>query len=161
MRQALIAQDKAIRAELQEVADQYATAIRAKHEAVVRDWTHRVKFQKRVSVSRRQVSATVWATGQHRKLYQWIDKGTQPYLILPRRAPYLTFRAGYDARTQAVARFNAGTGRHYGAWRRKRAVRHPGIRARKFSETFNQEILPDFRRDVENAIRRGLRRRKG
>jgi hypothetical protein len=162
IRQRLIQQDKAVREELALVAEIHAELLVSKHEAVVRDWTRRPFFKPFVYVSKRQIISDVTVTGKHAKLYLWTDKGTKPHLIQPKqKGGHLTFQTGYSARTKPVAKFNVGTGRKFGAWRRVRVVHHPGTKARKFSETFNKETLPDLRREISNAIRRGLRRRKG
>ena len=158
MRRRIFQQDKALRAELQAVAETYTDLLQSKHEAVVRDWTHRPKFQGKTYVSKRQILSTVYPVGGNAKYYLWTDKGTKPHDIRPKRARYLKFQVGYDARTAPGAKSGVGTGRKFGAWRSALVIHHPGTKARKFSEKFNKDILPDMRKDIENAIRRALRR---
>lgn len=162
LRQRLYQQDKQLQADLKAVAETYALQLRSQHESVVRDWVHRTTFRHRVSVSKRQVQSIVYPTGKHAKLYQWVDEGTKAHLIKPKKkGGLLRFRLGYSARTSPIAKFNVGTGRASGRWTSARIVHHPGTKARQFSKTFNRDVLPEMRRDIENAIRRALRRAKG
>lgn len=158
MQRRLIAQDKALKEELQAVAEQYSIEVRGKHEAVVRDWTHRPPFKSSVYVSKRQVQAQVWPAGKNAKFYKWVDRGTKEHDILPKKFNYLKFQTGYSTRTATAAKFNVGNGRKFGAWRSIRVVHHPGTKARRFSEIFREDVLPAFRKDVENAMRRALRK---
>lgn len=162
LRQRLFQQDKLLQTELRAVAETYALQLRSQHESVVRDWVHRPTFRHGVYASKRQVLSIVYPTGKHAKLYQWVDEGTKAHVIKPKRAGgLLKFQRGYSARTSPVARFNVGTGRASGRWTSARIVRHPGTKARQFSKTFNRDVLPEMRRNIENAIRRALRRAKG
>ncbi len=161
IRRRLIQQDNQVRAELTAVVKQHTDILVRKYNAVVRDWTRRPYINPFMYVSKRLLIADITVSGKNAKYFIWTDKGTKAHIIQPKVASTLTFQTGYDARTQPVAKFNVGTGRRHGAWRRMKMVRHPGTKPRDFSKTFNQETSPAFRRDVENAIRRGLRRKKG
>ena len=72
----------------------------------------------------------------------------------------MAFRTEYRPRTLPVARAHVGPGKASGPWRRPKAVQHPGIDARLFSETVEKRTRPQFQRRVELLFRR-LERRKG
>lgn len=132
----------------------------SKHRAVVRDWTHKPSFVSSTTVRPNQVSVRVRVAGQHKKIYRWVDEGTNgPYIIKPRDPNgRLAFQTGHEARTAPVAKYNQGTGESTGDLVMPKQVVHPGIQKREFSKTFSKQIKPAMRQAVERAIRRGLRR---
>lgn len=161
LRQFMVETDRQVQVGLVEEGRATGRRLVNKHKAVVSDWSPpKPSFSFRVTSKRGFVRVTVFPRGASRQKYRWLDLGTKgPYLIAALVKPYLVFQYGYSAKTAPGGKFNVGTGGTTGGWAKKKVITHPGIPARKFSETFNEEELPVFRRNVNNMFRRVLRRK--
>lgn len=160
LRQFMVETDRQAQAGLVEEGRATGRRLVNKHKPVVSNWEgDKPTFSYRVTINPGSVRVTVFPRGAGRQKYRWVDLGTKPYSISILFKKWLTFRYGHMAKTAPVAQFNVGTGGFSGGWRKKKTVFHPGVRARKFSETFNEEELPVFRRNVNNMFRRVLRRK--
>lgn len=125
-----------------------------KYQKVTQPWSSNSKprFEAQTFVGKDSVQVRVRVAGRNKRIFRYVDEGTKgPYIITARRGKYLRFRGGYDARTQPVARYNVGTGGATGAWVQKQQVTHPGIKARKFTEKFEDEIRPDIVEGIKRA----------
>lgn len=145
--------------ELKTALEEPAKSLTTKHRRVVGSWSKPNKpiFSYRITVGEKSVRLTVFPKGAGRQKYLWIDRGTKPFVIRPKNGKYLTFQAGYSPRTRPTARYNTGNGGRSGRFVRAQKVNHPGIAARKFSETFAKQILPDMQETIENSFRRAAR----
>jgi hypothetical protein len=164
-RVAILRQANLARAELANAMNEFGQLLLAKHEEAVRPWTEQPRFVMTTTFTPKLLVVHVEPTGPFAERWLWIDKGTGTYG--PKRAPYiiqakpgkrLIFQTGYSAKTEPIANANAGDGSRSGPWVSTQLVIHPGIRPRKFSEKFIEDLKPDFRRIMENAFRRALRR---
>lgn len=171
LRQQLIERDKNVRSELRTEVSNTSQEMKDYLSDVTSSWEHKPQFRRVMVVSATVIRASVQAVGRNRKIFGYVDKGTgkygpkgASYQIKPKTAPVLKFRAGYDARSRPPAgpgsapRANVGTGKAIGGWVSAKTVTHPGIRPRKFAESFEKQLQPDFRRRVNNALRRAARR---
>lgn len=136
------------------------------HKAVVSDWSkpeHKPNFRRnRLQTPNYLAMKVHLGKKKGDMIYRWVDKGTKPYLI-PKFGPApagkpLRFRTGYEARTRPVAKYRQGRGVATGPWVSTYRVHHPGIRARKFGETFNADIRPVFRQQIDSGFRRLARK---
>lgn len=95
------------------------------------------------------------------KVYEYLDKGTKPHIIRPKRAKRLHFFAsGFVAKTR-VGILNARAGRK--ATKDEtfaQEVHHPGIRARKWSKLVRERSKLRFQRNIQKAIKLALARKK-
>lgn len=73
------------------------------------------------------------------KIYGYVDKGTPPHPIYPRRARVLSFRGGYKAKTRPGV-IGASGGGASGARVFAKVVRHPGNAPRNFSVVIRERI---------------------
>lgn len=171
LRQWVIEKDKTVRRELRVEVEGTSQELKNYLTDVTAKWEHQPKFRRVMVVSATLIKASVQAVGKNKAIFGYVDKGTGKYgakgvayKIKPKSQPVLKFRAGYDARSRPSAgpgsapRANVGTGKAIGGWVSTKEVTHPGIRPRKFAETFEQKLQPTFRRRVSNAIRRAARR---
>lgn len=171
LRQWLIQKDKDVQRELRQVVQNTAQEAKNYLTDVTASWEHKVQFRRVMVVSATVIRASVQAVGRNKDIFGYVDKGTgkygprgAAYKIKPKTQPVLKFRAGYDARSRPPAgpgsapRPNVGTGKAIGGWVSTKEVTHPGIRPRKFAESFEKQLQPDFARRVSNAIRRAARR---
>jgi hypothetical protein len=171
LRRWVISVDKDVRRELRQVVQNTAQELKDYLTGVTAKWEHKPKFRRVMVVRPTLIRASVQAVGKNSDIFGYVDRGTgkygargAAYKIKPVNAPALKFRAGYDARSRpsdgpgSAPRANVGTGKAIGGWVTTKEVTHPGIRPRKFAETFEQKLQPNFRRRVSNAIRRAARR---
>lgn len=122
-------------------------------------WRRKVDFKETLTLDRLYIEVLIRPTGPNVKIFQYVDLGTKgPYLIPKVLVPgrMLHFQVGYSARTMPIAQYNKGSGQHFGAWVSKAQVVHPGIKARKFLETFMKELIPSLQVRVQTEITNGL-----
>lgn len=102
------------------------------YKKTTRTWKHKPVFLKR----RRSRGVEVYTTDD---IYKWIDRGTRPHIIEAKNAPMLVFRGPYRAATKirVIGSINAMTGNN---WARKFSVRHPGTKARHFTDEITKRI---------------------
>lgn len=134
-------------------------------EDVVSDWDTHVNFAIKVKVTQAAIRAEIVPTGKGKRVFGYVDKGTPAHIIRAKGArrrrggsSLLAFQTGYESRTLPVAVAHAGSGRAFGQWAFAKEVHHPGTKARLFSETIHKKTEPEFRRTVENLMRRLARR---
>lgn len=159
LRQALL--DTRVRAhnEVAQEMREIGRDLRSKHKAVVSDWTHQPDFAANTTMEPHLLSVDIKVRGQHKKIWRYVDEGTRPHLIMPKKAGgRLVFQLGYSPRTTPIANAHVGTGMASGAWRSPQMVNHPGTVARQFGTEIAKLYTPEFRRRIENAFRRANRR---
>lgn len=166
LRRALIRYDKAIRAELRAESYQTAKDVERWLKIATRTWSpaNKPKFKIRVTIKPLFTLIEINPDGQKSNVFIYVDQGTglygdkkQAYLITPKEpGGMLKFRTGYSAKTAPVAKINVGTGQATGDWVSTPEVLHPGIKGRKFTDTVINELKPDFRRRINNALRRAV-----
>ena len=159
-RQKLLALDRDARKELIEVINETGENLVNRNRGVVQAWNHKPKFTYVVTLARDYLEVIVVPTGRFARIWKFVDQGTKgPYFIPKFPLPYpLRFRLGYIARTQPIAKANAGSGVRVGRFVSKIQVVHPGIEGRHFSREYDEEEKALFRRNVENAFRRLIRK---
>lgn len=155
-RQKLIQTDRDLRKELGKAAQEAGKILKRDHEKVVSMWNHKPKFGYVYKVSGNEISANVYAYGANKKIWFWVNDGTKPHIIRPKRSKYLKFRTGYKPRT-ARGGFG-GPGKADGPWVSAKEVKHPGIKAREFTKLIVSRARPRFRRLTEAAFRKAIRR---
>ncbi len=164
-RRAAAARMRAARRELRAEMERHGRAVKREFEDIVSDWKpeHRPQFTVERKLSARELRVVVrpYKRRKASRIFGWVDRGTRSYTIRPKRRNKrgrLAFRTGYAPRTQPVARAHVGPGKASGPWVMPKKVRHPGIRARKFSESIGKRTEKAFRRRIENVFRRMARR---
>lgn len=156
LRKRLVEADKTLRKELKKVAQDTARVLKRDHERVVANWSHKVKFGYIYQVDKNLISANIYAYGANRHIWFFVNDGTKPHIIRPKRAKFLKFRTGYSPRT-ARGGFG-GPGTSSGPWVSAAQVRHPGSAARNFTADISKRAAPRFRRETEKAFRKAIRR---
>lgn len=162
LRQAIARKDNAFRAEARGVLESTGGALVRRHQEVTREWSNKPRFIPKLIIKANFMSVEVKVDKRRKKeaeIWGYVDRGTEPHIIRPRRrGGKLFFRTGYSARTAPIAKFGQGDGRSRGSFVSKDEVHHPGNKARLFTKTFSNEAAPKFRRAIENALRRAMRR---
>lgn len=87
--------------------------------------------------------------------YTWVDEGTKPHAIRPKKARFLRFRPGDAIRNEIARRQSMGAASDVAVY--TKAVQHPGIRPRNITERVmlrrEKEIINALESAVEKAIR--------
>jgi hypothetical protein len=91
--------------------------------------------------------------GTDDEVYGYVDQGTRPHVIRPRRGRFLRFQAGARAKTTPGSLSSGGGGG--GTTTFRRGVNHPGTKARGFSELIAKRaegrVLDEVTRQLRKA----------
>lgn len=128
-------------------------------EEVVENWDNKPQFAGASIVDPNEIKLFVEPFGPNAKYWEWTSRGTRPHIIRARRVPFLIFRDTYEPKTTPGPPPTwGGPGTSSGDYVRKKEVQHPGTTPRHFEEYVANRVVNDFRRIVENAIKRGIRK---
>lgn len=161
--------------QVSKVGDQHVR----EREKVTANFETDIEFSRKVSVTEKQVTLTVFVKNDKTPvnednasftvgdLWNALDKtGIRPHAI-PKRpdAKVLRFQWGgpgsYNPKTRPIAR-SGGPGSSSGPFiYRKRLKEHPGFKPRKFSEAINKRLRRQFEQAVDRGFRVGSNRAKG
>jgi hypothetical protein len=127
-------------------------------DGVVSDWDHKPEFKARAFIASDYIKVNVYPAGSHKKIWEYVSRGTRPHLI-PKSGPgMLAFMLGYSARTKPRGKAHVGSGTASGP---KvvgvMQVHHPGNEAREFEEVIAEENKAWYSREMNNAWRRIIR----
>lgn len=126
-----------------------AEAVKAEFDLTTATWEHRVTF-----TIAEQGDALVVGTDD--EIYGYVDKGTKPHVIVPRRGRALRFAAGGRPKT-TPGRITSGAGAKGGVVVIRPRVDHPGTKARDFQgqiyKRWRRGVQPYIRRAIEEALR--------
>lgn len=165
-RQQLLSRFKDMQREVKQSSQSFKRTAVKEFERVVENpggkpWQHKPKFVGGVFITPNgdKISLVVEPIGPDAKYWEWTSRGTKPHIITARNAPTLYFRGSYDAKTKAGnPPTYGGSGKSSGAYVRKLEVQHPGTTPRLFEEAIGKTLQREWKRTVENAIRRGVRK---
>jgi hypothetical protein len=146
-------------------------------EKIVANWEHKPQFKARKSVGRGGIVLYVYPTGPNAVYWIWTSRGTKKHKIRPKtqrrfaagapegrggqfrkRAKLLAFPTGYVPKTTPRGPGYGGPGTATGPTVFAVEVDHPGTKARHFEEAWARWAKTWFRREIENAMRRGAKR---
>lgn len=144
---------------------EHGNTLKAEFQGIVSDWEHQPDFVVETKVTASAIAVEVRPRKRRKAsdIFGWVDKGTKPHVIRPKRSNKrgrLAFRLGYSALTRPIARAHVGTGQANGPFVMPAEVHHPGTTPRRFSETVQQRTYPAFRKLIESTFRR-MARQKG
>jgi hypothetical protein len=114
------------------------------------------KFDIAIGLDSRDAILLVGPAGSQKGAEKWIwlDEGTKPHPIRAKNAPNLIFRHGSGFRPKTkVQTFASFPGANKGPWVSKKRVIHPGIKARKWSETIQRKRRNPFVKRIARAAR--------
>ena len=122
-----------------------------------RTWKDKPTFEFRYANARSmgsgQQGAYVHVWTNHQK-WNWANEGTRPHVIRARRAPMLVFAVGGRPKTKP-GRIAAGPGKKGNKVIRKKAVQHPGGKARDFTGQITEKLRPVWNRTMRAAWLKG------
>lgn len=132
------------------------------HERITNEWDgEKPVFKARKVVNKDAIAVYVWATGGKGKdKWKWLTEGTKPHKIRPKKpGGVLAFPSGYTPRTRPGAGGQyKGPGKSSGDTVFAKEVDHPGNKPRPFPKVIARWAKPKFVKQINNAIRRGIRR---
>lgn len=140
-----------VRRELREAVDHSANLVHYDFKRTIRTWRRKPYFRK--SGPRETIGKIEATVSTDSEIYFFVEGGTTPHIIRPRRATHLRFQTGYRAKTR-VGVVGSRPGGKFGPYTTRKVVRHPGFPSRQFSEL----IARNRARNVENLTRLALRR---
>ncbi len=130
-----------VRLELLNALGREGTAIKQEYEKTVRTWQHKPKFEQQISLAKGEAAVLV---GTDDKVFGYVDLGTRPHIIVPKRAGLLRFQSGYKAKT-APGVIGSSAGGKFGSVVYSRIVHHPGTVARNFSKIIQNADKSHFK----------------
>lgn len=132
----LIADPTRLAAAMKNTLKQVALASVADFKVTTQTWRHQPKFQTRIG----PFGAAVFTLDQR---YQWINNGTNPYIIRPKRASRLRFTVPFRAKT-IPGKIRSRKGSRGKNVVYAKVVHHPGIAARNFDEAIQTKWQKEF-----------------
>lgn len=122
------------------------------------NWNSPPSFKTDIGGNTNQLVMTVGPVGAQAAKYTRIDFGTPARVIYPRKpGGVLKYQRGYMAST-VPGTLRSRTARRSGKFVYKKYVHYPGIQARYFSKQVYKKMRPEFRRRMENLVKREARR---
>lgn len=119
----------------------------------VSSWDTKVYFQVKLDV----VKGTVQVTTRSR-IYRFVNEGTKPHIITPKKKKVLRFMSGYSAKTRPGFIGSSGGGSS-GSPVFSQVVHHPGVKARNFTKKISVKWAYTFesgmKADIAKAVRGG------
>lgn len=134
----------------EKAAQQTAGLVLQDFRSTTRTWKHKPKFD--ITITNQGGDYTIGA-GTDDPIYMWVSEGTKPHTIRAKRSPYLIFQGGYRAKTRVgIIGSNEGGRDPNGEWFRKKQVKHPGFKGRRFikliqsrrQKTLEQRMRQEF-----------------
>lgn len=122
-----------------------AEAVKLDFELTTQGWKHKVTF------TITEVGDTDLAVGTDDEIWKWVDEGTKPHDIVARNGALLRIPTGGAAKT-IPGRLTSGAGARGSVIIFRKRVRHPGTKARRFT----QEIQKRWTRGVQPFIRAAI-----
>jgi len=143
----------------QKVVNQQAARLQQDGENIRRDfekttatWNHKPRFEVNLLRTASQMTVYVYTDDE---IYQYVDKGTRPHVIRPRRAKALRFQWGgpgsYKAKT-SVGVISSRAGGSSGPEVLFKHVTHPGTAARNFTEVIQKKWAPKLTKALQDIV---------
>lgn len=152
--------EKKVRAAMEDELRLIIGDSRSYHDKVVARWGNKPKWRRMFLFGNTRLVGRL--VSSNAKIWRYVDEGTgrhgprkRAYYIYPKlETGLLFFRTGYKAKTKPIAKYNAGAGKAFGPLVSRPFVLHPGIKPRKFTETFADKLRKGFKKRIQNAIQR-------
>jgi hypothetical protein len=143
--------DEAFKAAIQAAAKEVADEMVLDFRETTRPWKHKVKFEEVIAVDP-NVEILV---GTDDEVFGFVNNGTKPHAIFPRKAKALAFQWGgkgsYRPKTKPKV-IGSTPGGPSGPKVALPYVQHPGTDAREFDVTIEKKWKPRFKRLMEAAM---------
>lgn len=146
--------DKDMRLELLNGLRTVARAVERDYKETVKTWERKPEFETIISLRGGKAEFLV---GTSDLIYKYVDEGTKPHPIFPKKAKFLRFQSGYQAKTTPGIIGSKAGGRS-GSEVFSRGVMHPGSKPRKFSELINKKYKSRFKDKMHDSMKRAAKK---
>lgn len=120
-------------------------------EKTTKTFEHGVEFE----VTRIDGEAKGWGVSTDDEIWNWIDQGTPPHIIVPVNAPMLRFNQPFVPKTR-VRNINSYKGEIGTMEVVAQEVHHPGVEAREFTEVIVERWQPKVGPRVRKKMNEGI-----
>lgn len=127
-----------------------ARLVERDYESTVRTWSSKNKPKFDVITAELDGDYLVTA-GTDSLLCMWVDEGTKPHIIRPRRSRFLRFRVGGRAKTTPNV-IGSQAGSQGDSWRTADFVLHPGTRARNFTKKIKERRQKTVEQEISQSV---------
>ena len=117
-------------------------------QSTVSSWSNKPKFDVTITKTGNDYSVTA---GTDDVIYGYVNNGTKPHDIKPRRSKYLRFSSGYVAKTR-VGIIGSIPGGAFGSDMFSKGVFHPGFPGRKFVDAIQKRRQVTTEQEISQAI---------
>lgn len=117
-------------------------------EATVRTWSTKPTFDLTITEKGGDYSVTA---GTDSEIYKFVDSGTKPHQIKPKRSKYLRFSSGFKAKTRPSI-IGSQDGGSFGDAIYSKGVKHPGTKARQFTKVIATRRQKTVEQEISQAI---------
>lgn len=119
-------------------------------QKTVATWDHEVKFQTQISLK----GGPTVLVGTDDELYGLVSRDSPEHDISPKDPDgFLAYKTGFTPKSKPGVIGSFAGGKH-GTYTRRKKVRHPGHKGRKFDETIAKLWEPRFKKMAEDAMKR-------
>ncbi len=142
--------EKEMRLELLNGLRSVARKVDKDFQATTSTWENKPEFETIISLRGGRAEFLV---GTNSEIFKFVDEGTKPHMIYPKKAKFLRFQGGYNAKTQPGV-LGSGQSSYSGDTIFSRGVKHPGNKPRKFTEMITKKWKSRFKDEMHDAMRR-------
>jgi hypothetical protein len=132
--------------EMEQGLDESAEETLTLYEKTVRTWTTQVRF----IVRKTKLGRSVYTLS---RTYRYVDRGTKPHIIAPRRAKVLRFSSRYKAKTKPRVITSTAGGASGAAVFTPKPVRHPGTEPRDFTLTIHERMRKKHAKNMRKRMK--------
>lgn len=128
----------------------------AEFAKTVATWNDKPKFESEISLSGGDAMVLTGPTGSDEAVqhFEWVDQGTKPHIIRPRRGRVLRFSSKFTPKTRK-GWIGSQRGGPSGDPVYAPVVHHPGTQARELSEAIQKRRKKKFTEGMVDAMQRG------
>ena len=138
---------------MQKAVQKAAALVLKDLEATTRTWRHKPPFD--VTITQKGGDYSVTA-GTDSEIYKFVDSGTKPHQIKPKRSKYLRFSSGFKAKTRPSI-IGSQDGGSFGDAIYSKGVKHPGTKARQFTKVIATRRQKTVEQEISQAIAKIVR----
>lgn len=123
-------------------------------ESTTRTWKHKPQFEVTVTETNGDYSV---AAGTDDQRYKWVNDGTRPHIIRPRRSRFLRFRVGGSPKTTPNV-IGSKAGAQGTDWRTAQEIHHPGTTARNFTKRIQERRQKTLEQETSQNLAKVARK---
>lgn len=145
----------ALEKEVKKAQREWMTKVVKKYQGTTKHWKHKVPFRGRLS--ERGMVTTV-EVGTDDEIYGYVDEGTRPHTIRPKRPGGVLAFPSVSAPKTKPGSLKSGRGKSGGPTVFTKKVMHPGTKPRGFSKQIKRKMEPVLEADTQAAMGRGAKK---